>query len=547
MKRYSLLISLSIILFGVVLISNPADAFIEPQVITFTTEAIERGYTVNYNQTTHPEWGDFRVGILPNLVSEEITVETKQFDDNLPNPPGLKRVSDYYIYDILRVDPNNQTPLYLNKPFAIALKFNGISNYYRKRIYYWSGDYNIGWVPLPSSADYDNEYIRAFTHLPFSRVAVFEDSAEIDNYGLEGKASFLTWNRYPDGVASNDYPIGTKLRVKNVDNGKIVDVTVQSTGPFADFNQRRIIDLSRTAFSQIEDTWKGLVRVQVWPIGDGVKVLGVDTYSFDENKSSGSNERVSSAPEPHPNSTAVIAISEKTGEILYSKNYDTVLPIASLTKLMTASVFLDTNTPFDKVITYTADDNTVGSTLQVNAGETMIVRDLYYSMLVGSANNAANALARSTGLSREEFVSRMNEKARAWGLTHTKFVDVSGLDTNNVSTVYEVALMSKNILNDFRILQGTTTREYGFRTINTNIPHTIKSSAKGVTDGTINSSWVITGMKTGYLDEAGYCFMLKASTSRERGYVITVVLGAGSTNQRYNETNDLINYGLSKL
>lgn len=548
MKRYSLLITLSIILFGVVLITNSADALLEPQVVRFSAATIEKGYTIHYNQTTHPEWGNFLVGIYPNLVNEPVTVETKQFDDNLPDPPGLKRVSDYYIYDILRTDPNNQTPLILNKPFAIAIKLNGISNYYRKRIYYWSGDYDIGWIALPSSADYDNEYIRAFTHLPFSRVAVFEDSSEIDNYSLEGKATYLTWNSHPDGVASNDYPIGTRLRVRNVDNGKIVDVTVYSTGPYADFNQRKIIDLSRTAFSQIEDTHKGLARVQVWPIGDGVKVLGVDTYSFDENKStSNSSEQINSVPEPYPNSTAVIAISEKTGEILYSKNYDMVLPIASLTKLMTASVFLDTNTPFDKVVTYLAEDNTYGAKLYVNPGETMTVKDLFYTTLVGSANNTANALARSTGLSKVEFVKRMNDKAQAWGLTHTNFVDVNGLDPKNVSTVYELALMSSKILSDFRMLQGTTTREYAFRTINTDSPHIIKSTAKGVTDGIINSSWTITGMKTGYLDEAGYCFMLKASKSSGLDSVITIVLGAVTTNQRYNETNDLMNYGLSKI
>ena len=546
MKRYSLFISLSIVFMAIIFVVNGASA-LEPQVIRFDAATIERGYTIHYNQTTHPEWGDFLVGIYPNLVNEPITVETKPFDDNLPDPPGLKRVSDYYIYDILRVDENNDDPLILNKPFAISIKINGISNYYRKRVYYWGGDRETGsWIALPSSADYDNGYIRAFTHLPFSRIAVFEDSQAIDNYGIEGKATFLSWPSQPYGVASNDYPIGTKLRVRNVDNGKIVDVTVQSTGPFAPFNQRKVIDLSRNAFSKIEDTWKGLARVQVWPIGDGVKVLGVDTYSFDEN-STNHSAPTAAVPEPHPGSTAVIAINEANNEILYSKNYDTVLPIASITKLMTASVFLDTNTPFDKVVEYSAEDNTFGSKLYVNPGETMLVKDLYYSMLVGSANNAANALARVSGLSRDEYVRKMNEKAQSWGLSHTKFTDVSGLDTGNVSTVYEVALMSKHILKDFRVLQGTTTREYLFKTINTDQPHTIKSSAKGVIDGIVDSSLFITGMKTGYLDEAGYCFMLKAAKDRNSGYVITVVLGAESASQRYNETNDLMGYGLSKI
>lgn len=550
MKRFNIIAICLIILFGISLVSNSANAEVDPIKIRLDSSTIIKGYTINYNQTTHPEWGDLRVGVLPNLVNEEVTIEVKPFDDNLPNPPGTTRVSDYYIYDILRTDPGNSDPLILNKPFVLALKFNGIKNYYRKRIYYWN---SIGdsWVALPSSADYDNQYVRAFTHLPFSRIAVFEDTADVNSYSLEGKSSFLSWPSHRDGVASNDYPIGTKLRVRNVNNGKTVDVTVYSTGPFVDFNQRRIIDLSRTAFAQIEDTWKGLVRVQVWPIGDGIKVLGVDTYSFDENDNSNNtltdNQVKSGASEPHPQSTAAIVIDEKTNKILYSKNYDTVLPIASLTKLMTASVFLDTGTSFDKVVTYLSEDDADGSRLRINDGETLKVKDLFYTTLVGSANNAANALARSTGLSKEEFIKRMNDKAKAWGLTNTKFVDVNGLDPANVSTVYEVALMSKNILNNFIILQGTTTKIYSFRTINNDQPHTIKSSAKGVTSGTIDSSLYITGMKTGYLDEAGYCFMLKASRGSGEGSVISVILGASDSDMRYNETNDLINYGLSDI
>ena len=106
MKRYSLIITLSIIFFGIGFFIIPADALISPKVVRFTPEAIIKGYTIHYNQTTHPEWGDFFVGIYPNLVNEPITVEVKQFDDNLPDPPGLKRVSDYYIYDM-----NNETVL----------------------------------------------------------------------------------------------------------------------------------------------------------------------------------------------------------------------------------------------------------------------------------------------------------------------------------------------------------------------------------------------------------------------------------------------------
>ncbi len=502
--------------------THATHALAEPERVRFTAEAIIRGYTADYNQTTHAQWGDLRVGILPNLVNEEINLEMKQFNgDTLPDPEGMTRVSEYYIYDILRKDQANKDPLVLNKPFYLALRFDS-GNLWRKRIFFWTGT-SEGWRALPSSIDYGNSYVRAITHLPFSRIAVFED-----HNGTEGYASWYRSSRYTYGAASNDFPIGTKLRVRNVDNGKIVDVTVQSTGPYTPFNWRRVVDLTYDAFSAIESPREGTARVQVWKLDESGAVLGAETTA---------------AAEPRISSSAVIAIDEGTENILYSKNYDTERPLASLTKLMTAMVFLDTNTPFDTVVTYSADDNAIGAKLYVSPGETMTVKDLWYTMLVGSANNAAKALARSTGLTTEEFVARMNAKAAALGLTHTHFTDVSGLDTGNVSTVYDIARLAKHAFSNFQIMQATSTWAYGFRTINTNNGHTIKSTATGMQ----GSQYVLTGMKTGYLDEAGYCFVTRAARDRDGKRVISVVLGAGSSQQRWDEINQLINYGTAQL
>ncbi|MCH7492580.1 serine hydrolase [Patescibacteria group bacterium] len=529
MKRYSILASLSILGLA---FTHVAVAQVEPLLIKFDAPTIIKGYTAEFNRQAHPSWGDFRLAIVPDLVNEEINLNLKKFDGSyLPTPSGKRLVSDYYIYDILRKDQANKDPLILNRPFIVAIKFD-FKNYYRKQIYFWNKPSQT-WNPLPSSADYDNGYIRAYSHLPFSRIAVFEDTG-----GVEGRATWYRSSRYRYGVASNDFPMGTKLRVRNVDNGKMVDVEVVSTGPFVPFSERRVIDLTLPAFEQIEEKWKGIARVQVWSLEGEGTVLGL----FTDTPSDGI-VTVPSLSEPTINASAVISINEKTGEIIYSKNYDSVRSIASLTKLMTAVIFLETDTPWDQVITYQTEDDAVGSRLHISSGETLTVKDLYYTMLVGSANNASNALARSTGLSREEFVQRMNDKAKSWGLANTHFVDVHGLDPANVSTPYEIALMARNAFKDFRILQGTTTWSYGFRTINTDIGHTIDNTAKGMRD----SSLVITGMKTGYLDEAGYCFILKASTTRDGGDVITVVLGADSLNQRYAETNDLMNYSLNGL
>lgn len=340
---------------------------------------------------------------------------------------------------------------------------------------------------------------------------------------MEGLASWYYSSQYQYGATIDNYPLGTKLTVTNLDNGKKVNVEVVSHGLT---QSGRIIDLTLTAFEQIAPKSQGLARVLVEPVGD---VLGI--------------EAPINVPAPTINSKAAIAINEKTGEVLFAKNENDLLPLASLTKIMTATVFLDMKIPWDKVITYQAEDNAIGSTLYVSPGETMTVRDLYYSSLIGSANNATNALARSTGLSRQDFVQRMNDKAKEWGLTKTHFVDVTGLDPNNVTTVSEYAILAKNALKRFELLQGTMARAYSFTTINTQHYHLITNKNK-----LLYTSWYITGTKTGYLDEAGNCLMAKARKEKYSSPdVITVVLGSSSDNQRYQETEALINYALSRF
>ncbi|MFA6098364.1 MAG: RlpA-like double-psi beta-barrel domain-containing protein [Patescibacteria group bacterium] len=267
-KVYVYFSVLSIILFGLFLHVNKAAAQTNDFFLHFSDEAIQHGYTAEYNRADINSWGEFRLAIMPGLVNEPINLNLKEFDGSyLPTPEGLKLVSEYYIYDILREDQANKAPLSLNKPLVMAIKFHS-DNYFRKKVYYWAKPLNK-WVPLPSSADYVHGYVRAGSHLPFSPVAVFEDPSE-----LEGVASWYNSSKYAFGAATNNYAIGTKLRVRNVDNNKTVDVEVVSTGPFG---AGRVIDLTNRAFQQIEDKWRGLARVQVWPLEESVKVLGVDT------------------------------------------------------------------------------------------------------------------------------------------------------------------------------------------------------------------------------------------------------------------------------
>jgi len=486
----------------------------EPLKIDFDLATIQKGYTAEYNNQ------DFRLAVTPDLINEEISLEMKEFDvSGLIVPENLKIVSQGYTFDIKSIKGTN--PIKFNKPIILAVRYDSDSNFL-KSIYTWDNNKNA-WVKMPSSTDYTGHFIRAYDHLPFSQIAVLEDKNS-----LEGVASWYRSAKYPYGATCNNYPANTKLRVTNLESGKSVVVTVVA-GTMT--HPTRVIDLSLTAFKQIAPSGEGLARVRVEPVGslENTNVLGLET---DKNQ----------ANEPKISAKAGIAINEKTGDILYEKGADAVLPLASLTKIMTATVFLETDTPWDKVVTYKAEDNAIGARLYINPGETLRVKDLFFSSLAGSANNATNALARSTGLSREEFVKRMNDQANEWGLTKTHFFDVTGLDPANVTTASEYAILATRALKDFRLLQGTTTSSYTFSTINTGKSHTITNK-----DKLLGSAWYITGAKTGFLDEAGYCLMFKARKDKYSSPdVITVILGSSSDSLRYQDTEKLINYALSK-
>lgn len=234
---------------------------------------------------------------------------------------------------------------------------------------------------------------------------------------------------------------------------------------------------------------------------------------------------------------AAIVIDEDTGKVLYKKNENKQRSIASLTKIMTALVFLDTETSMDKVITYDSKNNREGARLRVDHGETMTVEDIFYCMLVGSGNNCAITLAESTGLSQKQFISRMNSKAQELGLNNTTFADPSGLEVKNKSTASDYARLIQVALDEAEILTASTTKLYEFYTLNTNEYHGIKN-----TNLLLNWGLYTTGGKTGYLDEALYCLTYKAKQNDHE--VITVLLGNPSSYDRFSETYDLTKWAL---
>ncbi|MBI5404757.1 MAG: D-alanyl-D-alanine carboxypeptidase, partial [Candidatus Kerfeldbacteria bacterium] len=182
------------------------------------------------------------------------------------------------------------------------------------------------------------------------------------------------------------------------------------------------------------------------------------------------------------------------------------------------------------------------------AGEQLTVKDLLYASLVGSANNATLMLARSTGLSRAEFVARMNAKAKSLGLKNAFFVEPTGLDPGNVASAEDLAVMARVIPNNGTIRKVSSTGSYTFKSSNN-----ICNATYRRTDGSCwhslsttnklfgKTSFSIVSAKTGYIDEARHTFVIRGRDSRGHELVV-VLLKTYTKADSFNGANALMNW-----
>ncbi len=241
--------------------------------------------------------------------------------------------------------------------------------------------------------------------------------------------------------------------------------------------------------------------------------------------------------EPRLRSRAAIVMDPDSNRVLFCKNEDQRMPIASLTKVMTALVLLDTGPAWDSVVTMTRPDIYQASHTRLRSGERLKKRDLFQLSLMVSDNAATRALVRSSGLPHERFVEMMNVKARAMGLTGTHFVEETGLDPENVSTAHDYARLLSAAWHNPMVASITSTPEYQFRT--SRGMHEIHN-----TDRLLYGNYEVMTGKTGFINEAGYCF---ATCVRAAGHpLVSVVLGAPTKGTRFLETMKLIDWAASR-
>lgn len=220
---------------------------------------------------------------------------------------------------------------------------------------------------------------------------------------------------------------------------------------------------------------------------------------------------------------SAILWNTEVGVIKFEKNSFERRPIASLTKLMTAMVAMDLGVDWDKEMTIEPDEWRIGGRLVLAPDEFVTMSDLLHASLMGSANNATLAFVRGIGIDQKEFIFEMNRKAIELGLEQTEFIDVTGLNPDNVSTAYEVAIMAETAFNDYPIIKEITSKEkYKYVLGGSGREHTIVNTNNLIVD----YGYPLTGSKTGYLYEAFFCLVVQGSGGSEN--MIAVILGAPS-------------------
>lgn len=233
-------------------------------------------------------------------------------------------------------------------------------------------------------------------------------------------------------------------------------------------------------------------------------------------------------------SSVALVVDQKEGRVLYEKNVDTRMPIASITKLMTAMVLLDARLPMNEKIKVTeADVDTLRhSSSRLTVGTTLTRRELLRLALMSSENRAAAALARTYPGGTQAFVAAMNRKAAALGMHDTSFIDPTGLHSENEATAEDLAKMVRASYQYPTIREFTTTASQEVDVRGRRIQE-FKNTNLLVRNR--NPHWDIGLSKTGFINEAGHCLVMQAKIAKKA--VIIVLLDSWGKYSRIGDAN----------
>ena len=285
-------------------------------------------------------------------------------------------------------------------------------------------------------------------------------------------------------------------------------------------------------------------------IEDNTKDEENNTLNEDENtteNNSDTNENTNSENNTDtsliPNATAGVLMDATTGEIVFEKNKDEQVAVASMTKMVAQIIILETIEAgkikwSDKVTASANASGMGGSQIYLTTGEEMTVEDMMKGISMASANDATVAMAEFIAGSEVEFVDMMNKKVKELGLKNTFFKNCTGLDEEgHYSSAYDMAVIARELLKHEKILEFSSVYEDYLR------------------EDTDNKFWLVNtnklvrfyegadGLKTGHTDAAKYC--LAATAKRDDLRLIAIVLGEDDSQTRNSETMSLLDYGFN--
>lgn len=244
------------------------------------------------------------------------------------------------------------------------------------------------------------------------------------------------------------------------------------------------------------------------------------------------------------NAVSGLLMEQSTGEILFEKDKDKQVPVASMTKMVAQTIILERiesgKIKWDDIVEVSKNAADMGgSQIYLTAGEKMSVRDLFKGISMASGNDATVAMAEYIAGDEASFVKLMNKKVKKLGLKNTQFKNCTGLDEDgHFSSAYDMAVIARNLVNHEEILKFSSVYEDYLR------------------ENTENKFWLVNtnklvrfyegadGLKTGHTDNAGYCL---AATAKKNGMrLIAIVLGEAESKVRNSEAMALLDYGFGQ-
>jgi D-alanyl-D-alanine carboxypeptidase len=486
--------------------------------------------SINQGTTTSAFGGKIKFIFKAAALKDTTGIEIAEINEEMNMPWQLDKISKIYQFDF-----KNKSAYGTSTSFGVDFKYDKKTNNY-KQVFFYDKNFN-SWRPLPTTDYPEKMFVRSLIHLPFARLAVFDYPGIL----TVGQAS---WYKYKGGnfAASPDFPKGSRVRVYNTANNKFVDVEINDYGPERNLHPTRVVDLDKKAFSKIASARDGIINVKVEPL----EIKPRSGKILDIPKEGAKNLLNLTV-------RAATVVNGNNDEIIWSSNATSSLPIASLTKLVAIKVFLDTKPTLSEIITYRLKDEEYNyqyakkwelARLKLEEGETLTIEDLIYSSLVGSANNTVETLVRASEIKRDVFIAKMNETVKNWGCSSTFFVEPTGLSPENLSSAQDYVIITKEALKHPIIQKATQSPEYKFFSVKggKKTQHRLINTNKII----LSNGFKITGSKTGYLEEAGYCLMTRVEAAGGK-QIIVVTLGAPSRDASFSETEELIEYGLRKI